>query len=82
MESPDLAKPQGQRDRALLELLYASGMRVSELVNMNLEQVNLATNEIRVWGKGSKERVVLIGEPAARALNAIFSEGTAAAPRR
>jgi integrase/recombinase XerC len=68
VESPDLSQPQGQRDRALLELLYASGMRVSELVNMNLEQLNLATNEIRVWGKGSKERVVLMGAPAAHAL--------------
>jgi integrase/recombinase XerC len=68
VESPDLAQPHGQRDRALLELLYASGMRVSELVNMNLDQVNLAANEIRVWGKGSKERMVLIGAPAAHAL--------------
>ena len=54
VESPDLTKPQGQRDRALLELLYASGMRVSELVSMNLEQINLETKEIRVWGKGLK----------------------------
>ncbi len=75
VESPDLSKPQGQRDRALLELLYASGMRISELVNMNMEQVNLATNEIRVWGKGAKERVVLIGTPAARALSAYMSQG-------
>jgi integrase/recombinase XerC len=75
VESPDLSKPQGQRDRALLELLYASGMRVSELVNMNLEQMNLATNEIRVWGKGAKERVVLIGGPAAQALNTYINEG-------
>ncbi len=75
VESPDLSQPQGQRDRALLELLYASGLRVSELVNMNVEQVNLATNEIRVWGKGSKERVVLIGTPAARALTAYVNEG-------
>jgi len=75
VESPDLSKPYGQRDRALLELLYASGLRVSELVNMNVEQINLATNEIRVWGKGSKERVVLIGAPAARALDNYIKEG-------
>jgi integrase/recombinase XerC len=75
VESPDLSKPQGQRDRALLELLYASGLRISELVNMNVEQVNLATNEIRVWGKGAKERVVLIGEPAARALTTYINRG-------
>jgi integrase/recombinase XerC len=75
VESPDLTQPQGQRDRALLELLYASGLRVSELVNMNVEQVNLATNEIRVWGKGAKERVVLIGAPAAQALSAYIKKG-------
>jgi len=73
VESPDISQPQGQRDRALLELLYASGLRVSELVNMNVEQVNLATNEIRVWGKGAKERVVLIGVPAANALSTYMS---------
>ncbi|OGN96928.1 MAG: recombinase XerC, partial [Chloroflexi bacterium RBG_13_51_18] len=75
VESPDVSQPQGQRDRALLEMLYASGMRVSELVNMNVEQVNLSTNEMRVWGKGAKERVVLIGEPAAEALNNYIKEG-------
>jgi integrase/recombinase XerC len=75
VESPDLSQPHGQRDRAILELLYASGMRVSELVNMNLEGVNLATNEIRVWGKGSKERMVLIGAPAARALTNYIEHG-------
>lgn len=75
VESADLSKPLGQRDRALLELLYASGLRISELVNMNVEQVNLDTNEIRVWGKGSKERVVLIGSPAARALSIYLSQG-------
>jgi len=75
VESPDLSQPHGQRDRALLELLYASGLRVSELVNINLDQINLATNEIRVWGKGSKERVVLIGTPASRALNDYINQG-------
>jgi|Deesub1362A_J573_1020465.scaffolds.fasta_scaffold00299_45 integrase/recombinase XerC len=75
LEAPDLSTPQGQRDRALLELLYASGLRVSELVNLNLEQLDLDTNEIRVWGKGAKERVVLIGEPAARMLSLYLSQG-------
>jgi integrase/recombinase XerC len=75
VESPDLTQPQGQRDRALLELLYASGLRVSELVNMNIDQLNLGTNEIRVWGKGAKERVVLIGAPAAQALSTYIKKG-------
>lgn len=75
VESPDISRPQGQRDHAILELLYASGLRISELVNMNVEQVNLSTNEIRVWGKGSKERVVLIGSPAARALSDYIAKG-------
>ncbi|MFC1962361.1 tyrosine recombinase XerC, partial [Chloroflexota bacterium] len=74
VESPDLTRPEGRRDRALLELLYASGLRVSELVNLNLNQVNLNTNEIRVWGKGSKERIVLMGEPAAQTLSQYLLE--------
>jgi tyrosine recombinase XerC len=68
LNAPDLSTPQGQRDRALLELLYASGLRVSELVSLDLNQINLDTSEIRVWGKGSKERVVLMGKPATEAL--------------
>ena len=75
LEAPDLSTPQGQRDRALLELLYASGLRVSELANINLEQVNLDSREIRVWGKGSKERLALMGEPAAKALSDYLSQG-------
>jgi len=75
LEAPGLSTPQGQRDRALLELLYASGLRVSELVGLNLEQVNLETHEIRVWGKGAKERVVLMGKPAAEALATYIGEG-------
>ena len=75
IESPDQATPQGLRDRALMEMLYASGLRVSELVNLDVEQVNLHTNEIRVWGKRSKERVVLIGDPAHRALTDYLERG-------
>jgi integrase/recombinase XerC len=75
LEAPDLSTAQGLRDRTLLELLYASGLRVSELVSINLEQINLETNEIRIWGKGSKERVVLIGKPAAQSLTAYLNKG-------
>lgn len=75
LKAPDLTKPEGQRDRAILELLYASGLRVSELVNLDLSQINLATSEVRVWGKGAKERVVLMGEPAAQALNSYLEDG-------
>jgi len=75
LEAPDSSTPLGQRDRAFMELLYASGLRVSELVSLDLEQVSLDTREIRVWGKGAKERMVLMGEPAARALNNYLNEG-------
>jgi tyrosine recombinase XerC len=75
LEAPNLSTPQGQRDRALIELLYASGLRVSELVNLDMGQVNFDTDEIRVWGKGSKERVVLMGKPAAAALSTYLSQG-------
>ncbi len=75
LEAPDVSTPQGQRDCALLELLYASGLRVSELANLKLEQVNLDSREIRVWGKGAKERMVLMGEPAAKALTAYLNQG-------
>jgi len=75
LEAPDLSTPQGQRDRALMELLYASGLRLSELVSLNLEQIDFDTLEIRVRGKGAKERVVLMGEPAAKALHIYLSQG-------
>jgi len=75
LKAPVLNTPQGLRDRALMELIYAAGLRVSELVNLNLEQLNLDTCEIRVWGKGSKERVVLIGEPAAMAFSNYLDNG-------
>jgi len=75
LQAPDLSTAQGLRDRALIELLYASGLRVSELVSLDIEQVNFDTYEIRVWGKGSKERVVLMGQPAAEALRTYLSQG-------
>jgi integrase/recombinase XerC len=75
VEAPDPLTASGQRDRAFLELLYASGLRVSELVSLNVDQVNLETREIRVWGKGSKERIVMMGDPAARALADYLGRG-------
>ncbi len=75
LNAPDSSTPQGQRDRALLELLYASGLRVSELVNLDIDKVNLDANEIRVRGKGSRERVVLMGKPAAAAILTYISQG-------
>ncbi|MDD5509901.1 MAG: tyrosine recombinase XerC [Dehalococcoidales bacterium] len=75
LNAPDSSTPQGQRDRALLELLYASGLRVSELVNLDIDKINLDANEIRVRGKGSRERMVLMGKPAAAAIFTYISQG-------
>ena len=58
---PDLNKPAGVRDAAMLELLYAAGLRVSELMRLKLQDVNLEAGFVRVFGKGSKERIVPIG---------------------
>ncbi|MFA7352940.1 MAG: tyrosine recombinase XerC [Dehalococcoidales bacterium] len=75
LQAPDLSTPQGLRDRALIELIYASGLRVSELVNLNIENINTESHEIRVWGKGSKERMVLMGEHAAAAIVNYLTNG-------
>ena len=64
LNTPDTSKPVGVRDAAMLELLYAAGLRVSELVNLKLQDINLEAGFVRVFGKGAKERVVPIGLPA------------------
>jgi len=64
LAAPDVATPLGLRDRAMLELLYASGLRVSELVTLKTVQVGLAEGALRVTGKGAKERLVPFGEEA------------------
>jgi len=75
LDVPDPATPQGQRDRAMMELLYAGGLRVSELLALDVGALDLAQGQVRVFGKGAKERMVLIGEPAGRALRA-YLEGS------
>jgi integrase/recombinase XerD len=64
IESPDTRSPIGLRDRSMLETLYSSGLRVSELVPLNLSQINLTDGVVRVLGKGAKERVLPLGEEA------------------
>jgi integrase/recombinase XerD len=64
LAAPDLATPLGLRDRAMLETLYATGLRVSELVALKRYEVNLDAGVVRVLGKGSKERLVPLGEEA------------------
>jgi integrase/recombinase XerD len=67
--------PKGQRDKALLELLYATGMRVSELVLLNIDDVNLASANVRCFGKGAKERIIPIYDRAVHALEEYLQKG-------
>ncbi|MBH8841832.1 site-specific tyrosine recombinase XerD [Pseudomonas aeruginosa] len=64
LAAPEVDDPLGLRDRTMLEVLYACGLRVSELVGLTLEQVNLRQGVVKVFGKGSKERLVPLGEEA------------------
>jgi integrase/recombinase XerD len=64
MSAPDRSKPHGLRDAAMIELLYATGLRVSELLRLRLGDLHLDAGYLRCWGKGSKERVVPLGSQA------------------
>ena len=70
-----LADGLARRDAALLELLYATGMRISEAASLTVDRVDLARRRLRVVGKGSKERELLFGEPAQAALRSYLAEG-------
>ncbi len=77
LSTPDISKPLGQRDKAMLEVLYATGLRVSELVGLNISNINLDAGYVRTVGKGSKERMVPMGSKALEALKDYLSDGRA-----
>lgn len=75
LEAPDVDTPLGLRDRAMLETLYATGLRVSELVNLKLHEASFDSGVVRVFGKGAKERLVPLGEIAVDWLQRWLAEG-------
>ena len=74
LESPDASDDMGLRDRAILETLYSTGIRVSELVGLNKEDVDFISGVLKVYGKGKKERLVPVGDKALRAIRAYFEK--------
>ena len=68
LNSPDVSKDIEQRDKAMIEMLYATGMRISELVNLKITDIDMNRSVIKVMGKGSKERLIPFGESASEAL--------------
>ena len=75
LDAPDKSTPLGLRDLTMVELLYATGLRVSELVNLTLNQINLNQGVVRIVGKGNKERLVPMGEQAQTLLQAYLKQG-------
>jgi integrase/recombinase XerD len=75
LRAPDRGEPRGLRDAAMLEVLYATGLRVSELLRLRLGDLHLDAGYLRCWGKGSKERVVPLGGEADAALQRYLAEG-------
>lgn len=73
--APDRKKPKGLRDAAMLELIYAAGLRVSELIGLTISAVNLEAGFVRVTGKGNKERIVPMGRKAMDCLHEYLNEG-------
>ena len=73
--APNINTPSGQRERLILEILYGSGVRVSELVNIKLKDINLNNKSILIYGKGSKERIVSFGDYAYEIILKYINEG-------
>lgn len=78
LDAPDDSTPGGQRDRAILELLYGAGLRVSEIATLDVRDLDLANRQVRVTGKGDKTRICLYGEPAREALRRYLEDGRTA----
>jgi integrase/recombinase XerD len=74
IDAPDRSKPQGVRDHSLLEILYGTGMRVSELIGLNMDDIHLTMGFVRVFGKGGKERIIPLGGKAINACNNYVNE--------
>ena len=74
LETPDRGSPLGRRDQAMLELFYASGLRLSELTGLDLDDLNLSARMVRVLGKGRKERLVPMTQTAADAIRAYLPD--------
>lgn len=77
LDAPDTTEPLGRRNRAMMEVLYAAGLRVSELVSLDVGDLDLIQGHVRVMGKGRKERICLLGRPALRATKAYLDRGRA-----
>ena len=77
LEMPDAGDPLGRRDRAILELVYASGLRLSELESLDLENIDFSARMVRVMGKGAKERMIPFNKTAERALRAWLKDRAA-----
>jgi len=75
LATPDTTKPQGLRDKAMLEVLYASGMRISECISLSLEDVHITMGFVRCFGKGGKERIIPLGRTAIAACDEYLREG-------
>lgn len=75
LNAPDITKPDGERDRAMLEIMYSSGLRISELLTLTLKQIDFEHGTIKVVGKGNKQRLVPIGEYAIDYLNLYLKDG-------
>lgn len=74
LDVPDTSTLEGKRDKAVLELFYSSGIRLSELIGLNVDEVNLSSGTMKVRGKGRKERIIPVGRKAVEALRTYLSE--------